>query len=121
MVWLHDSSSGEKSFAMLMGDGYGINVNGGDYGNKEAPVQTSVLSFLRSGNYYWSNGNLYNRTSGGYYWSSRAISTATTSYYLHFYSTSLNFMYSNYKCFGFTLRCVICLFCDIIIKNKEKL
>ena len=100
------TSSGEKSFAMLLGEGYGINASGGSYENKEAPVQTSVLSFLRSGGYNYSLGSLSSRGSDGYYWSSRASNT-TNAYYLNFNSTYLSFAYSLNKGFGFTLRCVV--------------
>ena len=91
---------------MLMGEGYGINSGSGDYTNKEAPVQTSVLSFLRSGNYNYGTGGLSNRGSNGYYWSSRTYAT-TGSYDLHFRSAGLGFANGDDKGFGFTLRCVI--------------
>ena len=89
---------------MLMGEGYGINAGNGNYTNKEAPVQTSVLSFLRSGYYNYTIGGLNDRGLNGRYWSSRATNIAN-AYYLYFYSTSLYFSGNYDKGRGFTLRC----------------
>jgi len=55
------------------------------------------------GNRNYSNGSLNNVGTNGYYWSSTVSGTNARS--LYFYSASAT-MYSDYRAFGFSVRCV---------------
>ncbi len=91
--------------------GYGISglsaANGGVYnrevGRMGTSVQSSPLSFLRSGNLSWYYGYLGVRNSGGYYWSSYSNSSST-SRLLRFYSTNFGPRNNDYPGYGFSLR-----------------
>ncbi|MCX6278421.1 MAG: hypothetical protein NT004_10025 [Bacteroidetes bacterium] len=64
----------------------------------------SALKLHAAGYLYGSNGSLTGRGSNGTYWSSKQ-DDATYGWYLDFYYSGSN-MNSNYKAFGFTIRCL---------------
>ena len=96
--WKLAAYTGAGSYKYLM-DTYNMTSN--DNGIQRAP-----LSFVRGGNYYYSNGSLYNRGSNGYYWETR-VNSGTLAYFLTFYSTSLRPQYYYNKGYGFPLRCLV--------------
>ena len=73
--------------------------------NLDSIVMNVPLGFIRGGYYYWSYGNLYSRRSSGLYWSSR-VASGTNSRYLLFYGSFLGPRNSNYRGYGFAVRCV---------------
>ena len=97
--WRLPASSGDKSFQNLMEYGYGVSASAGGM------IAITPLSFLRSGSYYWSDGNRNGRGYYGYYWSSTS-SSDTGAYYLYFSSSSLYYRDNDSRGGGFTVRCV---------------
>ncbi|GHV41145.1 hypothetical protein FACS1894179_08790 [Bacteroidia bacterium] len=84
-TWVWNSTNGR---------GYEIRPNG---------VTTTL--FLPAGGYrYIDNGLLYRQGTLGYYWSTSINST--TAYSLYFSSASVYPANSNYRAFGFALRCI---------------
>ncbi|MBQ3309938.1 hypothetical protein IJG73_00650 [Candidatus Saccharibacteria bacterium] len=61
---------------------------------------------LRSGNYNWSNGQVYNKGANGNWWSTAANSTATNAQNLNTNSTRVIPQNANNKGNGLTVRCV---------------
>ncbi|MBR2695459.1 hypothetical protein IKE86_00915 [Candidatus Saccharibacteria bacterium] len=111
--WKLPSNNGDQDFYGLIDGGYSIgnNTRGNQATNTltsnatDAKIRVFPLSFLRSGYYFWNSGGLNTRGSYGYYWSAGSAS-ATNSYGLSFYSTLLHPRSSNYKGYGFAVRCV---------------
>lgn len=64
------------------------------------------LSFLRTGGYYRSGGNVNYRTTGGYWWSATSGSAAIGRY-LFTYPTFVDPQYGSYRGYGFAIRCVV--------------
>jgi len=62
-------------------------------------------AFPAAGNRNYSTGTINNAGSYGYYWSS-LVSSTTNAYGLNFNSTTVYTRYSNYRSFGFSVRCV---------------
>ena len=58
-----------------------------------------------SGALYWDGGGLGNRGTHGFFWVS-TLNSYTHSRYLNFHSTSVSLKNTNYKPYGFPLRCV---------------
>src|SRR5574344_199250 len=69
-------------------------------------VENAPLNFVRAGIYRFSGqGQIDNNGTNGYYWSTTAYSS-TYSRYFDFLSSNLNPQDSNYKGYGFSVRCV---------------
>ena len=64
-----------------------------------------TLSFLRGGYMYSVDGQRHQLDSG-LYWESKAVS-ATSAWYLNFHSARLYPQYTDYKGFGYSIRCVV--------------
>jgi hypothetical protein len=77
--------------------------NAGGWGTWDGPWN-SGLKMHAAGGLFYSDGSLSNRGSYGHYWSSKQYD-ATNGWYLSFYS-GYSVMYSNYKAYGFSARCV---------------
>ena len=100
--WILATYDGNKSYKNLIIDVYGReNANP----NRDTGILYLPLSFLRSGNYNYSNGNKDNRGSDGYYWESR-IASATYSNYLYFNSARLGPQNGTSRGHGFSVRCL---------------
>ena len=94
------TSTGVKSYANLT-KAYGI-------GNNQVgriAMGLAPLYFVRSGYYYYSNGNVGNLGSFGCYWSSTAYNT-TVAYYLYFYGSGVNPQNDDSRGDGMSFRCV---------------
>ena len=63
------------------------------------------LSYVLSGLYLWSNGNLYDQDSYGRWWSTAAYS-GSNAYHLSMLSSNLDPQSNLNKAYGFPLRCV---------------
>ncbi len=61
--------------------------------------------FLRTGNYNYSDGKVYNRTTNGNWWSATR-SSATAANNLNTNTTNVNPQNSNNRGNGFAVRCV---------------
>ena len=73
--------------------------------NRDSGILSNPLSFLRSGIFYWSSADPYDRGGSGYYWSLRSATT-THSCNLNFGSTGLNPQNLNDRGNGYAVRCV---------------
>ena len=65
-----------------------------------------LLNFLRTGYYDRSYGNIYVRVLHGYWWSN-VVGSATNSYGLVTYPTSIGLKNHHYRGYGFAVRCVV--------------
>ena len=95
-----------KSWGMLLGsykNGEAATI-GSNYQSANA-MHLAPLSIPFSGNYYWVNGNLYNRGHNGNFWSSTAYAS-TNAHNLNFNPTNVNPQNGNNKTNGLTIRCV---------------
>ena len=75
----------------------------GNWTNWNGPF-SSALKLHAAGNIVNSDGSMSGRGSYGYYWSSTPVN-ADYAWRLYF-SSSLSYMFSNVKAFGFSLRCL---------------
>ncbi len=63
------------------------------------------LNFLRTGDYYYSDGKMYSRTAAGYWWSATR-SSATDANRLYTNTSYVGPQYSGNRGNGYALRCV---------------
>ena len=91
-----------KSWVNLFSKYYG-GTKIGEFANGDTIVIANIFSFLRSGDYNWTNGNLDNRARYGAYWSVRAHSDSSARY-LAFDHAWLHYQNGYGKGHGFSLR-----------------
>ncbi|MBR2725680.1 hypothetical protein IKE87_00185, partial [Candidatus Saccharibacteria bacterium] len=105
--WRLPANEGDYSFSTLMGS-YGLpTTNQGSLtsANNYSGQMQNPLNFNRPGTYVWSNGALHARGTNGNFWSSVSYS-ATGAHGLAFYSTYFYPQNSNFKGYGYSVRCV---------------
>ena len=97
----------EKSWINLFSKYYGethpVPYPGIEDSNADTVVLLSSFTFLRSGNYDWNDGGLYDRAGAGLYWSILAYASPY-AHSLAFVPTWLNYQNGYYKGYGFSLR-----------------
>ena len=71
--------------------------------NRDSGALSDPLSFLRSGNFLWTDAALFNHGSEGLYWSVRSSSTQH-SYSLRLSNSDLSFEYGASRGNGFAVR-----------------
>ena len=101
--WKLPDNEGTKSFVNLVFTTYGLQDNDATSSTK---LLAAPLNFVRSGHYYWSNGQVYYKGAGGDWWSTAAYSTATYAQHLTTNSTRVIPQTASYKGYGLTVRCV---------------
>ena len=101
--WKLPDNEGTKSFVNLVFTTYGLQDNDATSSTK---LLAAPLNFVRSGHYYWSNGQVHNKGATGGWWSTAAYSAATNAQDLYTNSTRVVPQDASYKGYGFTLRCV---------------
>ena len=74
--------------------------------NMDTSVQRKPLSSIRSGHYYFADGDIYGINGDGYYWQAAATSGGDAIFQL-FLSSYLYPSYSNRKGFGSSIRCLV--------------
>ena len=99
--WQLPDNSGDHSWVNLLTTKY--SVASSTDGSRKA--RNYPLSIIFSGDYYWVNGDLYNRGAAGFYWSS-APYAYTNSRDLGFHSTVVDTQSGYDKTYGLTVRCV---------------
>ena len=102
--WRLPENSGDDSFLELL-KSYSNRNGNQNFTNADSVVQITLLSFLRSGFYYYSTGVPTERASNGFYWSSSRDSR-TNGYRLSFNSTYLRPQGGDSRGRGFALRCL---------------
>ncbi len=102
----------DKSWQHLIVDTYHIIKNQGDQstvaeGNTGAnnTLHAFPFSLPYSGGVYYSSDTVYLQGTNGYFWSA-AASSSTNARYLHFNGSYVWPELSNYRSFGFSVRCV---------------
>ena len=75
--------------------------------NTDSQLQLSPFNFIRSGYYYYSDGNIITRNDNGYYLGSNPDAVTTHTKSLVFSAASLSPQNANYRSNGMTLRCLV--------------
>lgn len=103
--WKLPYNTGDDSFSNLLGT-YGLpNANANNVPAKANQLANFPLNFMRTSNYYYSDGWVYYRTTHGYWWSATRSSSMTA----HLLRTSTSYVHpqsnDDYS-YGFAVRCV---------------
>ena len=100
--WKLPNNSGSKSFLNLVTTTYSLQNNSATDATK---LLQAPLNFVRSGQYYWPNGQFNGKGVSGLWWSTAAQSIVNV-YYLHATSYGVFPQNAANKGHGFTIRCV---------------
>ena len=105
--WQLAENDGDKSFSNLTNTYLSFSTThaSGEYPSPELSSDITLLSFLRSGYYTYSNGALNSQRTRGRYWSLRSGSGAYAND-LYFNSTNIGPQNSSPRGSGFILRCL---------------
>ena len=85
---------------------YNIDHDDGDI-TSSSKLQRYPLSYVLSGDYRWGNGRLYRQGQIARYWSSTVSSDEFVAFFLNDWGSGLQIKSTQYKVFGFALRCVL--------------
>ena len=103
--WQLPTYSGDKSFTTLINTSYSMKDGDSTVAIQDTGVLSDPLSFLRSGDFYWSGASLDARGATGNYWT-LGSENDRYSIRLWFYGTRLYTIYGTYRGTGFAVRCV---------------